>query len=71
MKVLVKPERCKECGLCDAFCPKKAISHADHTNLAGYHPVVIDDEKWHRLWYLLYHMSRWRIPCIGKINKED
>ena len=33
MKVLVKPERCKECGLCDAFCPKKAISHADHTNL--------------------------------------
>ena len=45
MKVLVKPERCKECGLCDAFCPKKAISHADHTNLAGYHPVVIDDEK--------------------------
>lgn len=45
MKVLVKPERCKECGLCDAFRPKKAISHADHTNLAGYHPVVIDDEK--------------------------
>lgn len=45
MKVLVKPERCKECGLCDAFCPKKAISHADHINLAGYHPVVIDDEK--------------------------
>ena len=45
MKVLVKPERCKECGLCDAFCPKKAISHADHTNLAGYHPVVIDNEK--------------------------
>ena len=45
MKVLVNSERCKECCLCDTFCPKNAISHAEHTNASGYHPVVIDDEK--------------------------
>lgn len=45
MKVIVKPERCKECGLCGKFCPKKAISHQENTNASGYHPVVIDDEK--------------------------
>lgn len=45
MKVLTKPERCKECRLCAAFCPKEAISFAKKTNPAGYHPAVIDEDK--------------------------
>ena len=45
MKVEIKPDRCKECGLCSAHCPKKAISHSSELNAAGYHPVIIDDEK--------------------------
>ncbi len=45
MKVETKPLRCKECGLCQAHCPKKAIHFSEQTNPAGYHPAVIDDEK--------------------------
>ena len=45
MKVSITSERCKECGLCRNFCPQKAITFAERTNLAGYHPAVIDDEK--------------------------
>jgi 2-oxoglutarate ferredoxin oxidoreductase subunit delta len=43
MKVLVNDERCKQCGICVANCPKKAISFGDKLNLKGYQPVVIDD----------------------------
>ena len=45
MKVEVKPNRCKECGLCIKHCPKQAIGLSAHTNQNGYHPVEIDDEK--------------------------
>jgi len=45
MKVKVKQERCKQCGLCVVNCPKKAISFIEEINTAGYRPVNIDDEK--------------------------
>lgn len=45
MKVEVKQDRCKECGLCFAFCPKEAISFSHEINASGSHPAVIDDEK--------------------------
>ena len=44
MKVEIKRERCKECGLCIHHCPKKAISKSDSLNANGYYPVQIDDE---------------------------
>ena len=44
MKVEIKRERCKECGLCINHCPKKAISKSDSLNANGYYPVQIDDE---------------------------
>lgn len=44
MKVLVNDERCKQCGICVANCPKKAISFREEINLKGYQPVVVDDE---------------------------
>ena len=43
MKVEIKRERCKECGLCIHHCPKKAIK-SDSLNANGYYPVQIDDE---------------------------
>ncbi len=45
MKVDIRKERCKECGLCAAHCPKKAMSFDEVVNAASYHPVKIDDEK--------------------------
>lgn len=44
-KVLTTPERCKQCGLCVAACPKGAISFADEMNSAGYRYTVIDHDK--------------------------
>lgn len=44
-KVLTKPERCKQCGLCVQVCPKKAISFSEEINGAGYRYTIIDDEK--------------------------
>lgn len=44
MKVEIREERCKACGLCVANCPKKVISFKHTVNKAGYHPVQIDHE---------------------------
>ena len=44
-KVITTPERCKQCGLCVAVCPKQAISFAEDINSAGYHYTLIDHEK--------------------------
>lgn len=43
MKVKVNDEKCKQCGICVANCPKKAISFSDVINMKGYQPVVVDD----------------------------
>lgn len=45
VKVETKPDRCKQCGLCVAVCPKQAISFGDKINGAGYKFTVIDHEK--------------------------
>lgn len=45
MKLTYKPERCKQCGLCVANCPKKAIEFREELNSSGYRAVVVDDEK--------------------------
>lgn len=44
-KVNVRQERCKQCGICIANCPKEAISFAKEINLNGYRPAVVDDDK--------------------------
>lgn len=43
-KVLVRTERCKECGLCVTNCPKKAIKFQEEINKQGYRPVSVDNE---------------------------
>lgn len=45
MKVFTNPQRCKQCGLCVANCPKSAISFAEEINKNGYNYTVVDDEK--------------------------
>jgi 2-oxoglutarate ferredoxin oxidoreductase subunit delta len=44
-KVLVREERCKQCGICVETCPQKAISFHNEMGLTGYRPVIVDDEK--------------------------
>lgn len=43
-KVLTKPERCKQCGLCVESCPTKAIRFADEINAAGYKYTIVEHE---------------------------
>lgn len=45
MKVKVREERCKQCGICVEACPKNAISFKEEISMTGYRPVVVDDEK--------------------------
>lgn len=44
-KVLTKPDRCKQCGLCVSVCPKDAISFSEELNVNGYRYTVVDHEK--------------------------
>ncbi|MCR4400072.1 MAG: 4Fe-4S binding protein [Syntrophomonadaceae bacterium] len=34
---------CKGCGFCVAFCPRKIIALAAHTNDQGYNPATVTD----------------------------
>lgn len=44
-KIKYNPDRCKQCGLCVANCPKKAISFREEVNAAGYKTVLVDHDK--------------------------
>lgn len=39
--IVVNEDRCKGCGLCIHFCPKKAIGIAEHLNKRGYYPAAL------------------------------
>lgn len=41
-KLTVNIERCKGCGFCTRFCPKKAISLSENLNANGYQYVEVD-----------------------------
>ncbi len=36
--IVLKPERCKGCGFCIAFCPPKVLAFSAAFNTLGYHP---------------------------------
>ncbi len=39
--VTFREERCKGCGLCVEFCPKKIIVLGEHFNSLGFHPATV------------------------------
>jgi 2-oxoglutarate ferredoxin oxidoreductase subunit delta len=43
-RVVIDPERCKGCGLCLSFCPKKILVFSETPNAAGYCPVLCVEE---------------------------
>lgn len=40
-KVFIIDERCKGCGFCQEFCPKKVLEESDKYNSKGYHPPEV------------------------------
>jgi len=40
------PERCKGCGFCVEFCPRKILTMSEQTNAKGYHlPMISADSQ--------------------------
>ena len=39
-KITISRDRCKSCGLCVEFCPRKLIVMDDGLNKRGVHPAV-------------------------------
>ncbi|UCE73644.1 MAG: 4Fe-4S binding protein [Methanomassiliicoccales archaeon] len=48
-KIYIIEERCKGCGFCEEFCPRKVLEESDKYNSRGYHPpeVVNPDDCVH------------------------
>lgn len=44
-KITVAQERCKGCGICIAFCPKKVIQLSKNLNPKGFFPAELINEK--------------------------
>jgi 2-oxoglutarate ferredoxin oxidoreductase subunit delta len=43
--VYLKPERCKGCGFCIAFCPPHVLAFAKEFNSLGYHAPRLEDPE--------------------------
>jgi 2-oxoglutarate ferredoxin oxidoreductase subunit delta len=41
MKIRILEDRCKGCGLCVEFCPKKVLTFSGKRNLQGYKVVCM------------------------------
>jgi len=40
-KVFIIDERCKGCGFCQEFCPRKVLEESEKFNSKGYHPPEV------------------------------
>lgn len=45
LKMVLSFDRCKQCGICVANCPKQALKIGDVFNAKGYLAVVVDEAK--------------------------
>jgi 2-oxoglutarate ferredoxin oxidoreductase subunit delta len=43
--IKVDKEKCKGCGLCVQFCPRKVVGLSSELNGKGYHPAELKDEE--------------------------
>lgn len=43
-RIRILKERCKGCGFCVEFCPRKVLEVSDEFNSKGYHPPRVVDE---------------------------
>jgi 2-oxoglutarate ferredoxin oxidoreductase subunit delta len=43
--ISIDQERCKGCGFCIEFCPRKVIELSDRLNSKGYFVAAFDDGK--------------------------
>lgn len=43
-KVYINRERCKGCGYCVEFCPRKVLSMSPEINPKGYNPAMVSNE---------------------------
>ncbi|MEW6541167.1 MAG: 4Fe-4S dicluster domain-containing protein [Bacillota bacterium] len=41
--VTFREERCKGCGLCVLFCPKKIVVLGSNFNSLGFHPAMVNN----------------------------
>lgn len=44
-KVIINKERCKGCGYCTEFCPRKALEISQEINAKGYTVASLVDEN--------------------------
>ena len=44
-RAVFREDRCKGCGLCIEFCPKKILTYSSHINPSGYHPATCTDQS--------------------------
>lgn len=44
-KIVIDRERCKGCGLCIEFCPRKVIVYSTEFNHRGVHPAKFTEEE--------------------------
>lgn len=40
-KIFIIEERCKGCGFCEEFCPRKVLEESKKYNSKGYHPPEV------------------------------
>ena len=45
VEILIVTERCKGCGFCIEFCPKKVLSRSKAFNKKGYYPPEVTDKE--------------------------
>jgi len=43
--VKIFEERCKGCGFCIEFCPKRVLVQSSKYNSTGYHPPILVEEE--------------------------
>ena len=45
-KIYIVVDRCKGCGFCVEYCPRKVLEMSDEYNLKGYHPpfAALEDQ---------------------------